>query len=107
MTELALMRIFIGEDDRVEGRPLYVSIVEALRSRGLAGATVRKAIGGFGRHHTIHSARSVEYSSNLPVVIEVLDSQAKIDDAVAFLRQMIAEGLVTLERVRAVREGAS
>jgi len=73
-----LLRIFVGEADRWEGRPLYEAIVEAARRTGLAGATVWKRFMGFGRHSRLHTAKILRLSEDLPVVIEIVDSAAKI-----------------------------
>jgi PII-like signaling protein len=94
------MRIFIGEEDRFEKRPLFEALVEALRSNGIAGATVLKGIEGYGARRELHAARSVDFSSNLPVVIEVAETAEKIRSLVPLLRSMIAEGLITLETIR-------
>lgn len=104
-----LLRIFIDEEDRRHGKPLYAEIVEALKSAGFAGATVLKGIEGFGQHRSVHSARSVDFSTNLPVLIEVFEREEKIVAFLPVLREMIGEGLITLETVQLVRfsnEGA-
>ncbi len=93
------MRIFLGEGDRRDNSPLYAAIVEELRSNGFAGATVLKAIEGFGAHREIHAARSVDFSGNLPVVIEVAEAEEKVRAVVPALIAMIPEGLITLERI--------
>lgn len=98
-----LLRIFIDEGDRRHGKPLYEAIVEALRDAGFAGATVLKGIEGFGRHHAVRSARAVDFSSNLPVVIEVFEEEAKLLAFIPALREMIADGLLTLENVQVAR----
>ncbi len=94
-----LLRVFVGEDQRVQGKPLYAAIVEALRDAGFSGATVLKGIEGYGRDHAVHSARVVDFSTNLPVLIEVLETEEKVLDFIPILRAMIAEGLITLETV--------
>ena len=94
-----LMRIFVDEADRSGKQPLYAAVVEALRRNGLAGAIVLKGIEGFGAHREIHAARSVDFASNLPVVIEVAESEEKIRAMVPVLTALVAEGLITLERV--------
>ena len=94
-----LLRIYVGEDDRYERRPLFMAIVEELRANGFLGATVLKGIEGFGRRGRVRSARAPEISSALPVLVEVAESQAKIEAIVPRLRAMIAEGLLTLETV--------
>lgn len=95
-----LLRIFVDEDERRHGRPLYVAIVEKLKSEGFTGATVLKAIEGFGRHRAVHSARAADFSTNLPVLIEVFEEEQKVLAILPALREMIAEGLMTLENVQ-------
>ncbi len=98
--EAELLRVFVGESDRHDGRPLYESIVQAARAAGLAGATVLRGILGFGAHSRIHSAKILRLSEDLPVVIEIVDSPERIAGFLPRLDEMIGEGLVTLERVR-------
>jgi len=94
-----LMRVFVDEAERCGKQPLYVAIVEALRQNGFAGATVLKGIEGFGRHRAVSAARSVDFASNLPVLIEVAESEEKVGAIVPTLTAMIPEGLITLERI--------
>jgi hypothetical protein len=94
-----LVRIFLGESDRWKGQPLYVAIVEEMRKAGLAGATVFKGILGFGAHSVVHAARIVDLSSDLPIVIELVDSEEKVAAFLPTLDGMVAEGLVTLEKI--------
>ena len=100
------MRIFVDEANRAGKRPLFEAIVEALRQNGFAGATVLKGIAGFGTHRSVHAARSIDYSTNLPVVIEVAEEEEKVRATLPLLQAMIPEGLITLERIemRLVRE---
>jgi hypothetical protein len=93
-----LLRIFIGEADRWEGRPLYQAIVEEARRRGLAGATVWKGFMGFGAHSRMHTAKILRLSEDLPVLIEIVDAAEKIEAFLPDLDRMVREGLVTLER---------
>jgi uncharacterized protein len=97
-----LVRIFLGESDRWKGQPLYIAIVEAMRAAGLAGATVFKGIVGYGGHSVMHAARIVDLSSDLPIVIELVDSQEKIEAFLPMLDEMVSEGLVTIEDVRVI-----
>jgi hypothetical protein len=99
LTEAKLLRIFIGESDKFEGRPLYQVIVERARQRGLAGATVLRGYLGFGANSRIHSARVLRLSEDLPMVIEIVDEPERIAAFVAELDGIIKEGLVTLEKV--------
>jgi len=100
--EAHLLRIFIGESDRVGNRPLYEVIVEEARRRGLAGATVIRGFLGFGANSRIHTAKILRLSEDLPVVIEIVDAEEKIEAFIQELDGMIHEGLVTLEKVRVI-----
>jgi PII-like signaling protein len=97
-----LVRIFVGEADRYEGVPLYEAIVQCAREKGLAGATVLRGIEGFGAHNLIHSARVLQMSEDLPMVVEIVDQKTKIEAFLPELDAMIAEGLVTLEPVQVI-----
>jgi len=97
-----LLRIFIGESDKRDGRPLYEVIVEEARRRGLAGATVLRGVMGFGASSRIHTTKILRLSEDLPMVIEIVDEADKINALLPDLDVMIREGLVTLERVRIV-----
>lgn len=96
--EGVLLRIFIGEADRHGGRPLSEVIVEAARKAGLAGATAWKGFMGFGAHSRMHTAKVLRLSTDLPVVIEIVDTREKIEAFLPELDQLVGEGLVTLER---------
>jgi PII-like signaling protein len=98
-----LLRIFIGESDRWQGRPLYEAIVLAAREQGLAGATVLRGPMGFGANSHIHTAKILRLSEDLPMVIEIVDLEDKINGFVPLLDEMVAEGLITLESVRILR----
>jgi uncharacterized protein len=97
-TEGQLLRIFVGEADRWEGRPLYEAIVETARRQGLAGATVWKGFMGFGAHSRMHTAKILRLSEDLPIVIEIVDAPEKIRAFLPALDLMVTEGLVTVER---------
>jgi PII-like signaling protein len=97
-TEGKLLRIFIGEADRWHGGPLYEAIVLEARKRGLAGATVMKGFMGFGAHSRIHTAKLLELSQDLPIVIEIVDAPDKIEAFMPDLEEMVGDGLITLER---------
>ena len=97
-----LLRIFIGESDRWHGKPLYEAIVERVRSEGLAGATVLRGIEGFGAHSRIHTSRILRLSEDLPVVIEIVDTEENIDRVLPELDEMVGEGMVTVERVHVI-----
>lgn len=98
-----LLRIFVDEAERLNGKPLYEALIEALREAGFAGATVLKGIEGFGQHKAVHSARAVDFSSNLPVLIEVFEQEEKVLSFIPKLREMMSEGLITLENVQVLR----
>lgn len=97
--EARLVRIFVGESDHWEGRPLYEALVHRAREMGLAGATVLRGIEGFGASSVVHTARILRLSEDLPIVIELVDSTDKIDEFLAVADEMVKEGLVTVERV--------
>lgn len=97
-----LLRIFVGESDTWEGRPLYQAIVERVRDEGLAGATVLRGIEGYGASSRIHTSRILRLSEDLPIVIEIVDTDESIDRIVPILDEMVTDGLVTLERVQII-----
>jgi PII-like signaling protein len=99
-----LLRVFIGESDRdPHDRPLYAAIVQRAREAQLAGATVLRGPMGFGRHSRMHAARLLELSSDLPVVIEIVDAQQKVEAFIPVVDELVSEGLVTLEAVRVLK----
>jgi PII-like signaling protein len=98
-----LLRIFIGESDKWQGAPLYEAIVRKARELHLAGATVLRGPMGFGAHSRMHTAKILRLSEDLPIVIEIVDSQEKIDELMPFIDESVQEGLVTLERVRVIK----
>jgi uncharacterized protein len=97
-----LLRIFIGESDRFEGRPLFEAIVENARREGLAGATVLRGIEGFGASSHLHTSRILRLSEDLPVVIEIVDTEENIDRALPTLDRMVGDGMMTIEKVHVV-----
>jgi uncharacterized protein len=101
-TEGKLLRIFVGEADRWEGRPLYEAIVQQAKRRGLAGATVWKGFMGFGAHSRMHTAKILRLSEDLPIVIEIVDAADRIEAFLPDLDRMVGEGLVTLERAEVI-----
>ena len=98
-----LLRIFIGDSDRHEGQPLYKVLVQRAHAAGIAGATVLHGPLGFGRHSRMHSAKLAELSSDLPVVIELVDSEDAIQRFMSEVDALVKEGLVTLEAVKIVQ----
>ncbi|EDP75434.1 DUF190 domain-containing protein [Hydrogenivirga sp. 128-5-R1-1] len=101
--EALLVRIFIGENDRREGKPLYKFITEFCRERGIAGVTVFRGIMGYGKSSVLHRQSILKLSSDLPVVIEVIDCEERIEEVLPELSSFLEGGLITLERVRVVR----
>ncbi len=101
--EARLLRIFVGESDRYGGKPLYEALVLEARRRGLAGATVFKGFMGYGAHSRIHTAKVLQLSEDLPVMVEIVDTEEKIQAFLPVLDEMVREGLVTLERVEVIR----
>ena len=100
--EAELLRIFVGESDRYEGKLLYEAIVSEARQRGMAGATVLRGVMGFGAHSRMHTAKILRLSEDLPMIIEIVDKPERIADFLPELDKMIEEGLVTLERARVI-----
>jgi PII-like signaling protein len=94
-----LVRIYIGESDHFDGRPLYQAIVKFLRERGIAGATVLRGIEGFGANAHLHTDRILHLSQDLPMLIEIVDEESRLRAVLPELDAMVADGLITLERV--------
>ena len=100
--EATLLRIFIGDADRYDGRPLYEAIVLKAREQHLAGATVLKSPLGFGKNSRLHTAKILQLSTDLPMVIEIVDLPEKIQAFLPALGAMMDGGLVTMEKVQVV-----
>lgn len=100
-----LLRIFLGEDDRSDGRPLYEALVVKAREMHLAGATVLRGPMGFGRSSRLHTAKILRLSEDLPMVVEIVDAEARIRSFLEAIEPMMQSGLVTLERVQVLRYG--
>ncbi len=100
--ERTLMRIHCGERDKHKGKPLYEAIVELLRSRHYAGATVLRAIMGFGANAHLHTDRVESLSLDLPIVIEVIETEEKIQEILPEIDEMLTSGLITLEKARVI-----
>jgi len=94
-----LARVYVGEGDTWHGRPLYEAIVHLLRDRGLAGATVLRGIEGFGAKHHLHTTRILSLSTDLPILVEVVDEEERLRAVLPEIDAMVADGLITLERV--------
>ena len=104
--EAVLLRIFLGEDDRAGGRPLYEALVLKAREMGMAGATtVLRGPMGFGHATRLHTAKILQLSTDLPMIVEMVDSQEKIDGFLDAIEPMIGSGLVTLEKATVIRYG--
>jgi PII-like signaling protein len=95
-----LLRIFIGESDKKDGIPLYEWIVRRAKKEGIAGATVLRGIEGYGGHSQIHTARILQLSTDLPVIVELIDTLEKIDNFMPILEETLEGGLVTQEKAR-------
>jgi hypothetical protein len=97
-----LVRIYIGEADHASGKPLYQAIVERLRERGVAGATVMRGIEGFGANAHLHTTRLLRLSEDLPVVIEVVDEAERLRAVLPELDALVGDGLITVQSVEVV-----
>jgi uncharacterized protein len=98
-----LLRVFIGESDQWQGQPLFRAIVLKAKELGLAGATVLRGPMGFGASSRVHTAKLLDISTDLPIIVEIVDSAAKIQSLLPFLDETVAEGLITVEGVRVLR----
>lgn len=94
-----LVRIFIGEGDHLSGKPLHEKIVEEARKRGLAGATVLRGTMGFGANSRIHTTKVLRLSEDLPIIIEIVDEENKVEKFLPWLDEVVNDGLVTIEKV--------
>lgn len=97
-----LLRIFIGESDRHAGKPLHEAIVRQAREAGLAGATVLRGLEGFGAHSRLHTAKILRLSQDLPIVIEIVDKEERIQAFLPLLDGMVDEGMITVEKVHII-----
>jgi uncharacterized protein len=104
--ESVLIRVFIGESDKWHHQPLHVALLERLRKEGFAGATVLHGVAGFGARSVLHTAHLLRLSEDLPVVIEIVDSQEHAERLTQILDEMVTEGLVTMEKVRVLKYAA-
>jgi PII-like signaling protein len=103
--ESTLLRVFIGEADEVDGRPLYEAIVARARELHMAGATVLRGPLGFGRSSLLHTAKILRLSQDLPIVIEIVDAEQKISAFISEIMLLTNSGLITTEKVRIIRYG--
>jgi len=104
--ESVLMRIFIGESDKYQGKPLYQVLVEMLRSEKIAGATVLRGISGFGARSCLHTAHILRLSQDLPMVIEAVDTEENMDRILPEIEKVMGDGLITVEKVKVLRYSA-
>lgn len=99
-SESQLLRIFIGEADRFDGKPLYEAIVQLARKKQIAGATVLRGVMGFGAHSRMHTAKVLRLSEDLPLIIEIVDTPERVQSLLPELDGMVKGGLVTIESVK-------
>jgi uncharacterized protein len=100
--ERTLMRIHIGESDKWQGKPLHEAIVQMLRKEGFSGVTVLRGVGGYGGSSIYHTDKLLRLSQDLPMVLEVIESQERVDQILPRLDEMVEGGLITLEKVRVI-----
>ena len=100
--ERTLMRIHIGESDKWHGKPLYEAIVEMLRKEGFSGVTVLRGVAGYGGSSIYHTDKILRLSQDLPIILEVIETQERIDQMLPRLDEMVDGGLITLEKVRVI-----
>ncbi|HPS19794.1 MAG TPA: DUF190 domain-containing protein [Candidatus Omnitrophota bacterium] len=101
-SEGKLLRIFVGEADKYKGQPLYQAIVRLAKEKGMAGATVIRGIMGFGCKSHMHMAKLLDISTDLPMIVEIVDGEQKINDFIPYVNEMVKEGLVTLEKANVI-----
>jgi len=100
--ERTLMRVFIGESDKYHGKPLYEALLEKFRQQGLAGATVLRGVAGFGASSKMHTDKVLRLSLDLPLILEIVETEEAIQSILPELDEMIGGGLITLERARVI-----
>ena len=101
--EKVLMRIFIGENDRAGHRPAYEALVELFRKEGCAGATVLRGVAGFGARSVYHTDKLLDLSADMPVVIEVVEDQSKLDSILPKIEEIMTGGMITMEKATVIR----
>jgi PII-like signaling protein len=101
--EQVLVRIFIGEAGKWRRQPLHVALLERLRKEGFAGATMFRGIAGFGARSVLHSTHLLRLSEDLPILVEVVDTEAQVERLIPILDEMVPKGLVTVEKVRVLK----
>lgn len=100
--ESSLLRVIVGESEKFDGRPAYEAIVMKARELNMAGATVTRGVMGYGKTSRIHTAKILEMSADLPMIIEVVDTEDKLANFIPVLEMMMKGGLVTLEKARVI-----
>jgi PII-like signaling protein len=100
-----LVRVFMGESDLWLHQPLHTALLERLRREGFSGATVIRAVAGFGAHSLVHTANILRLSQDLPLIVEIVDTEEQIERLRPILDEMVVEGLVTMEKVTVLRYG--
>ncbi len=100
--EVDLLRVFVGEQQKFEGKPVYEAIVEAARDMGLMGATVLRGMLGYGAHCKLHTAKVFMLSEDLPMVVEIVDTEDRIKDFIPLITKMNHKGLITIEKIRII-----
>lgn len=98
-----LLRVFIGESDRYDGKPLYEYIVMLARKNNIAGATVLRGIMGYGAASRVHSTKVLRLSEDLPIIIEIVDGEEKIQEFIPLLDDLVKEGLITIEKANIIK----
>ena len=105
--EAKLLRIFIGESDKIKNIPVYEAIVLKARERNLAGATVTKGITGFGKHSVIHTSKLLALSEDMPIIVEIVDEEKKIEDFLEIIHELFdqsgSNGLITIEKAQVIK----
>jgi uncharacterized protein len=104
--EQSLIRVFIGEGDKWKHQPLSVALLERLRREGFAGATIFRGVAGFGAHSVVHASHILRLSQDLPILIEIVETEERVQALLPILEEMVQEGLVTIEKVRVLRYAA-
>jgi PII-like signaling protein len=100
LAEADLVRVFIGESDKHDEKPLYEIIVSEARKRHMAGATVLRGLMGFGSHSLVHTAKILRLSEDLPIIVEIVDAPDRISEFLPELDRLVGEGLITIEKAR-------
>lgn len=100
MTEATMLRVYVGEGDRVEGKPAYEAIVHRAKELGLSGATVLRGVMGYGALGRVHTAKILRLSEDLPMVVEIVDEPDQIESFLPELDTLVPEGLVTMETIK-------